>query len=232
MRWPRLKFGCAASVTHAGGVRGLGRSRHTTIPDGYADGQELHLALVHAGLLCLASIIIGGSFANLLLVQRMKTVGAAAIARSFTKAETASASIFVATVMMVLSLMGLQHQCIRNIPIPVAKSIQVGAGFSLVLRAGPALLRPQGWTLPTRADNRPWVGLLVGHPLAILALAGISGMESMTPDAGPIRTETVQHQGRSVLIVDQPLPAEFLQAVRTDAGLLIMELMLSPLLSW
>lgn len=42
------------------------------------------------------------------------------------------------------------------IPTPVVKGIQVGAGLSLVISAGTALLQPLGWITPNAFDNLLW----------------------------------------------------------------------------
>src|SRR5205814_290078 len=69
-------------------------------------------------------------------------IAAVAISRSFTKAETASAGLFVSIAVLFLSVTGLLQWFTRIIPIPVVKGIQVGAALSLILSAGSNLLNP------------------------------------------------------------------------------------------
>lgn len=66
----------------------------------------------------------------------MKAIAAVAIARSFTITETASAGLFVAAAIGVLSVAGLVRWFTRRVPVPVVKGIQVGTGLSLVGSAG------------------------------------------------------------------------------------------------
>lgn len=67
--------------------------------------------------------------------------------------------------MLILSVTGLLRWAAREIPIPVVKGIQLGAGLSLIISAGSSLLRPLGWVHPV-FDNRLWA------LLAFLVLIG------------------------------------------------------------
>src|SRR5271154_5066543 len=67
-----------------------------------------------------------------------------------------SAGFLVSGVVLLFSITGLLQWFTREIPIPVVKGIQVGAGLSLVLSAGSSLLLPLGWTSPNWADNLLW----------------------------------------------------------------------------
>ena len=66
----------------------------------------------------------------------MKAIAAVALAQNFSKEEIASAGIFVAGAIGVLSLTGLVRWFTNKIPIPVVKGIQLGTGLSLILSAG------------------------------------------------------------------------------------------------
>ncbi len=66
----------------------------------------------------------------------MKAIAAVALAQNFSKEEIASAGIFVAAAIGVLSLTGLVRWFTNRIPIPVVKGIQLGTGLSLILSAG------------------------------------------------------------------------------------------------
>ncbi|KAI9690754.1 MAG: hypothetical protein M1820_009851 [Bogoriella megaspora] len=114
---------------------------------------SLSSTLVFSGL---ANILTGILFGIPLPVQPMKAIAAVAISNSFSKAQTASAGLFVAGVIFVLSATGLLRWFGRVIPIPVVKGIQVGAGLSLILSAGSSQLQHLGWLDPSWADNLLW----------------------------------------------------------------------------
>ncbi|KAK0517398.1 hypothetical protein JMJ35_000553 [Cladonia borealis] len=94
---------------------------------------SLSSTLVFSGL---ANIYTGVLFGIPLPVQPMKAIAAVALARNFSKEEIASAGIFVAGAIGVLSLTGLVRWFTNRIPIPVVKGIQLGTGLSLILSAG------------------------------------------------------------------------------------------------
>ena len=89
--------------------------------------------LVFSGL---ANIYTGVLFGIPLPVQPMKAIAAVALAQKFSKEETASAGIFVAGAIGVLSITGLVRWFTNRIPNPVVKGIQLGTGLSLILSAG------------------------------------------------------------------------------------------------
>ncbi|MCJ1484135.1 hypothetical protein MMC06_004303 [Schaereria dolodes] len=99
----------------------------------YGHGISLPSTLVFSGL---ANIFTGVFFGIPLPVQPMKAIAAVAIARNFTQGELASAGLFVAGIIGVLSITGLLNWFARVIPIPVVKGIQVGTGLSLMTSAG------------------------------------------------------------------------------------------------
>ena len=94
---------------------------------------SLSSTLVSSGL---ANIYTGVLFGIPLPVQPMKAIAAVALAQKFSKEEIASAGIFVAGAIGVLSLTGLVRWFTNKIPIPVVKGIQLGTGLSLILSAG------------------------------------------------------------------------------------------------
>ena len=94
---------------------------------------SLPSTLVFSGL---ANIYTGVLFGIPLPVQPMKAIAAVALAQKFSKEEIASAGIFVAGAIGVLSLTGLVRWFTNRIPIPGVKGIQLGTGLSLILSAG------------------------------------------------------------------------------------------------
>ena len=94
---------------------------------------SLSSTLVFSGL---ANIYTGVLFGIPLPVQPMKAIAAVALAQKFSKEEIASAGIFVAGTIGVLSLTGLVRWFTNRIPVPVVKGIQLGTGLSLILSAG------------------------------------------------------------------------------------------------
>ncbi|KAG7009316.1 hypothetical protein G7Y79_00003g011840 [Physcia stellaris] len=91
----------------------------------------------------------------------MKAIASVALARNFNRAEVASAGLFVAGVLGILSITGLLHWFTRKIPVPVIKGIlithkqsnadpeisaEVGAGFTLIIYAGSLLKVPTPFT--------------------------------------------------------------------------------------
>ncbi|KAG8529574.1 uncharacterized protein KY384_006211 [Bacidia gigantensis] len=93
----------------------------------------LSSTLVFSGL---ANIATGVLFGIPLPVQPMKAIAAVAIAQRFSPQENASAGLFVAAVIGLLSITGLIHWLTRRVPVPVVKGIQVGTGLSLISSAG------------------------------------------------------------------------------------------------
>ena len=94
---------------------------------------SLSSTLVFSGL---ANILTGLAFGIPLPVQPMKAIAAVALAQDFSKADIASAGIFVAAAIGFLSMTGLIHWFTERIPVPVVKGIQVGTGLSLIISAG------------------------------------------------------------------------------------------------
>lgn len=103
------------------------------------------IALTAQGSISLSSSLFFGGLANILTgmvfgiplpVQPMKAIAAVAISRRFSPAETASAGLFVASAIGLLSFTGLIRWFTKRIPIPVVKGIQVGTGLSLIMSAG------------------------------------------------------------------------------------------------
>lgn len=94
---------------------------------------SLPSTLVFSGL---ANLVTGLLFGIPLPVQPMKAIAAVALAQDFSRAEIASAGIFVAGAIGFLSITGLIHWFTNRIPIPVIKGIQVGTGLSLIISAG------------------------------------------------------------------------------------------------
>lgn len=89
----------------------------------------------------------------------MKAIAAVAISQSFSRTETASAGLFVAGAIGVLSVTGLVRWFTGVVPVPVVKGIQVGTGLSLVMSAG---------RLYPGSGGGKWAALLVGF-VALLA---------------------------------------------------------------
>ena len=116
-----------------------------------------------------ANIITGAIFGIPLPVQPMKAIAAVAIARKFTLEENASAGLVVASLVGILSIMGLIDWANRIVPVPVVKGIQVGAGLSLCMSAGSTLLAPLSWTGPWWGDNLIWA--IAATLLLLLTLA-------------------------------------------------------------
>jgi hypothetical protein len=90
--------------------------------------------LVFSGL---ANIFTGVFFGVPLPVQPMKAIAATVLLKNgsheYDKVEVASAGLFVAGVIFVLSVSGLLHWFMKVIPTPLVKGIQMGTGLSLVM---------------------------------------------------------------------------------------------------
>ncbi|KAK0635632.1 hypothetical protein B0T17DRAFT_50910 [Bombardia bombarda] len=114
---------------------------------------DLPSTLVLSGLFNVATGLL---FGIPLPVQPMKAIAAAAIADKASLPSTVAAGGLVGAAVLVLSVTGLLRWLTHNIPVPVVKGIQLGAGLSLVISAGGGLLRPLGWTGPSGWDNRLW----------------------------------------------------------------------------
>ena len=115
-----------------------GQTSHAGIP-----AISLSSTLGFAGF---ANILTGFAFGIPLPVQPMKAIASVALARNFNREEVASAGLFVAGVIGLLSITGLLQWFTRRIPIPVVKGIQVGAGFTLIMYAGTLLKVPTPFT--------------------------------------------------------------------------------------
>ncbi|WQF89062.1 Putative molybdate transporter 1/2 [Colletotrichum destructivum] len=114
----------------------------------------LDSTLVFSGIF---NVVTGAVFGIPLPVQPMKAIAAAAISRSeYGNIQTVmAAGQWVSLVVLVMSLTGLIRWVTKNVPVPVVKGIQLGAGLSLVMAAGSSLLRDLHWTYPV-VDNRLW----------------------------------------------------------------------------
>ncbi|KAK1579550.1 sulfate transporter [Colletotrichum navitas] len=114
----------------------------------------LDSTLVFSGIF---NIVTGVVFGIPLPVQPMKAIAAAAISRpEYGEIQTVmAAGQWVSLAVLVMSLTGLLRWVTRNVPVPVVKGIQLGAGLSLVMAAGSGLLRDLEWTYPV-VDNRLW----------------------------------------------------------------------------
>ena len=99
---------------------------------------SLSATLVFSGL---ANILTGLVYGIPLPVQPMKAIAAIAIAENFSPDVTASAGLFVAAAIGMLSLTGTMGWVTKRVPVPVVKGIQVGTGLSLAMSAG-RLYRP------------------------------------------------------------------------------------------
>lgn len=107
-------------------------------------GIDLNSTLMFTGLF---NILTGLIFGIPLPVQPMKAIAAVALSQQFNKEEVASAGLFVAAVIGLLTVTGLLTWLNRRIPIPVIKGIQVGVGLSLFSYAGKVLTKSEdyGW---------------------------------------------------------------------------------------
>lgn len=162
-----------------------------------SEGHQISLAttLVFTGIF---NILTGICFGIPLPVQPMKAIAAVALLKSLNAGEVASAGLFVATCILILSVTGLLTWITRVVPIPVVKGIQVGAGLSLIIAAGTKVLADLGWTSPSWADNYLWVvvaflALLISsrlrrtpYALIVLVLGLIfAGIQSRGSDSIP-----------------------------------------------
>jgi MFS superfamily sulfate permease-like transporter len=109
--------------------------------------------LIFSGL---ANIASGGIFGLPLPVQPMKAVAAAALDGHFSIQRTVAAGVLVSVAVVILALTGALRWLGRNVPVPVVKGVQVGAGLQLIISAGTSLLRPLGWVRPRWNDNHVW----------------------------------------------------------------------------
>ncbi|KZL82849.1 sulfate transporter [Colletotrichum incanum] len=114
----------------------------------------LDSTLVFSGIF---NVVTGAVFGIPLPVQPMKAIAAAAISRpEYDSIQTVmAAGQWVSLAVLVMSLTGLIRWVTKNVPVPVVKGIQLGAGLSLVMAAGSSLLRDLHWTHPV-VDNRLW----------------------------------------------------------------------------
>ncbi|KAL8645294.1 MAG: hypothetical protein Q9226_007368 [Calogaya cf. arnoldii] len=114
----------------------------------------------------------------------MKAIAAVALSRNFSKEEVASAGLFVAAIIGLLSVTGLLRWFNHRIPTPVMKGIQVGVGLSLFSYAGTVLRKPEDYSgglsdIHDQVVFIAFLGLLASFtfrkaPVAlILLLAGI-----------------------------------------------------------
>ena len=122
--------------------------------------------LVFSGI---ANILTGIFFGIPLPVQPMKAIAAVAIANMgtqhrFVAGELASAGLFVAGCVALLSITGLLQVFTRAIPVPVVKGIQAGAGITLAMKSIVMVLP----NLPHFATE--WTNVIFGALALILLL--------------------------------------------------------------
>lgn len=122
---------------------------------------SLSSTLVFTGL---ANILTGFTFGIPLPVQPMKAIASVALAQKFNREEVASAGLYVAGVLGLLSVTGLLQWFTRRIPMPVIKGIQVGVGFTLIMYAGTLLKVPT----PFMEKSILWSIVALGAFLALL----------------------------------------------------------------
>ncbi|KAI9861855.1 MAG: hypothetical protein M1824_001966 [Vezdaea acicularis] len=146
-----LRYSPLAEVS--GSLGDLGTLLPLLIALTLTDSISLSSTLVFTGL---SNILTGLFFGIPLPVQPMKAIAALAIANNYTRASTASAGLFVAGSVGILSLTGLLSTFSKAVPVPVVKGIQLGAGLSLILSAGSSLFTQLTWTTPSWADNHFW----------------------------------------------------------------------------
>ena len=145
-----------AAFSTVGSVGSSWRSGHAATHLNCSCCERLHLTRFDVGIHWFNQYLNRRFLGIPLPVQLMKAISAVAIAGSLTRAETASAGIFVAVVILVFSVTGPLKWFTRVVPIPVIKGIQVRAGLSLVLSAGSSMLGTVGWISPNWADNLLW----------------------------------------------------------------------------
>ncbi|KAL8666364.1 MAG: hypothetical protein Q9168_007504 [Polycauliona sp. 1 TL-2023] len=144
-------------------------------------GIDLSSTLVFTGLF---NIFTGLTFGIPLPVQPMKAIAAVALSLQFSKEDVASAGLFVAAVIGLLTVTGSLTWLNRRIPIPVIKGIQVGVGLSLFSYAGTVLSKSENYSWPLSSLHSQvifvaFLGLLASFtvrraPMAlILLLAGV-----------------------------------------------------------
>lgn len=104
-------------------------------PDGSCTSASISLSstLVFGGI---ANIVTGLFFGIPLPVQPMKAIASVALVQQYNREQVASAGLFVAGAIGLLSITGLLQWFTRRIPIPVIKGIQLGVGFSLIMYGG------------------------------------------------------------------------------------------------
>ena len=130
---------------------------------------DLSSTLVFTGIF---NVLTGALFGIPLPVQPMKAIAAVAIAKRYDQATTASAGLFTAGVVGLLSLTGLLQLFTRKIPVPVIKGIQIGTGLSLIISAGKL------FNLGSEIDNYYYFTLF-----ALFLVASTTGMLSRVPVA-------------------------------------------------
>ena len=98
-----------------------------------------------SGSISLASTLVFGGLGNVvtglyfgvpLPVQPMKAIASIALAQQYSREEVASAGLFVAATVGLLSITGLLKWFTQKIPTPVIKGIQLGVGFTLITYGG------------------------------------------------------------------------------------------------
>ncbi|MCJ1311893.1 hypothetical protein MMC25_005566 [Agyrium rufum] len=145
----------------------------------YKDVISLSSTLVFSGL---ANILTGLWFGIPLPVQPMKAIAAGALRYDghyqLHRGDIASAGLFVAGVVGVLSFTGLLSACNKRIPIPIVKGIQVATGINLMFASASGLCSMEFilWV--------PWIVVLMyvqTHPrvpyaliIVVLACIGVA----------------------------------------------------------
>ncbi|SLM41217.1 sulfate [Lasallia pustulata] len=126
------------------------------------DGSiSLSTTLVFSGVY---NIITGVVFGVPLPVQPMKAIAAVVLSEpihnQWSQAQTASAGLFVGGVIGFFSVTGILQWFTRQIPVPVIKGIQVGAGLSLILSAGSSMLSKLSWSRFENGFDSLWWAFL------------------------------------------------------------------------
>jgi len=201
--------------------------------------QESRLISVSSTLVFsgLANVLTGIWFGVPLPVQPMKAIAAVAIAKNmhsgyqqeFGAGELASAGLFVASVVALLSLTGALQWFTRTIPVPVVKGIQVGAGISLAMSAWGKLDLASDWVSMTggailltvllylaMSSRLPFTLLLVST-LAILAIV-IATMNWIADGSSPVNSADGYFFSLWSPFLSVPEPSAFLRGA-LNAGL-------------
>lgn len=130
---------------------------------GLRNSIDLSSTMVVFGL---ANILTGTLFGVPLVLQPMEIIAAVSIGEDRSKEATAAAGLMVSFAILILVGTGTTHWVQRIVPTPVARGIQVGAGFSLAMSAGSLFIQPLGWHTPV-FDNKTWAVVAAVSYLAV-----------------------------------------------------------------